>query len=74
MVTITLKTPDYKKSGNAFFWVNIGGSVAEVLKGEFPWAPQYGINKTGNMFKPAGWGNGQKVKEGDLIFATRVGG
>ena len=50
-----------------FFWVNIGGSVAEVLKGEFLWAPQYGINKTGIMFKPAGWETVKKVKEGDLI-------
>ncbi|HGM6985436.1 HNH endonuclease [Serratia marcescens] len=54
-----------------FFWVNIGGSVAEVLKGEFLWAPQYGINKTGNMFKPAGWETVKKVKEGDLIFCHK---
>ncbi|MGP2832785.1 hypothetical protein ACTVKO_05680 [Serratia nevei] len=54
-----------------FFWVNIGGSVAEVLKGEFLWAPQYGINKTGHMFKPAGWETVKKVKEGDLIFCHK---
>lgn len=54
-----------------FFWVNIGGSVAEVLKGEFLWAPQYGINKTGNMFKPAGWETVKKVKAGDLIFCHK---
>ncbi len=54
-----------------FFWGNIGGSVAEVFKGEFLWAPQYGINKTGNMFKPAGWETVKKVKEGDLIFCHK---
>lgn len=51
-----------------FFWVNIGASHKEVVKGKFLWAPSYAIGKKNQRISNAGWNTVPTVKSGDVIF------
>ncbi|AOJ16116.1 HNH endonuclease [Burkholderia vietnamiensis] len=51
-----------------FYWVNVGLTVNEVLRGNFLWAPQHTITRSGREQHLKHWDNVAAVKSGDLIF------
>ncbi|RBO82613.1 HNH endonuclease [Marinomonas aquiplantarum] len=52
----------------AYYWVNLGDTFKEVLKGEFLWAPAHSFTSKGNKTVKAGWKAVPNVVKGDIIF------
>ncbi|CAG9186724.1 HNH endonuclease [Cupriavidus pampae] len=52
----------------AFYWVNVGKTIKEVLKGSFLWAPKESRTKSGKPRRLEHWDNVATVRSGDIIF------